>query len=216
MIRTIIVVISLTISISQYTAKAQDARVQFGIGTSLGFSENRAYYEKVKNVQVLGSFPSSSSRFYTVINMERDSPKSWMSLIGMLQTIKFTLSASARSAIFEVDNTPNKVDFSFVDLDAVIQLFSIDFSDQIQTYMATGPYVGLLLDKSERVDKMENIQPGYIIEFGLKNRTGSFFGFFYMNTFSIYSPNNIALYLGISFQDVRNSAAKAIRKRKNG
>lgn len=196
--------------------EAQDNRFQFGIGNSLGFTEQKAYYKKVKDVQVLGLIPSSSSRFYTVINTWRSDHKSLIASTGLFQSVKLTLSGSARSGIFVLDNnSPTKVDFSFIDFEAVIHLITIDFSDQVQTYIAFGPCVGFLINESERVDEVEDTQFGYVFEFGLKNTNGSFFGVSYMNSVSSYSPNNIALHFGVSFLDIKQSVTKAIRARKN-
>jgi hypothetical protein len=213
--KRIILIVSLTLIISDCVV-AQNDRVHFGVGNSLGFTEHRAYYEKVKNTQVLGLIPASSSRLYAVINTWRNESKSLMSSAGLFQSVKLTLSGSARSGIYVMDNTPTKVDFSFIDFEAVIHLLAVDFSDQVQTYIAFGPCVGFLVGESEQVDKVENIQPGFVFEFGLRNTTGSFFGVLYMNNVSSYSPNIIALQFGVSFLDMKQSVAKAIQKRKNG
>jgi hypothetical protein len=84
----------------------------------------------------------------------------------------------------------------------------LDFSEQVQTYLSSGPSVGFLIDKTENVENVENVQPGVNFEMGLRNTNGSFFGLFYANPFSSYALNNLVIHIGLSFRDIKLTAAK--------
>lgn len=172
-------------------------RFSLGMGYKVGFSQN-GQPSKSQNLSQFSPEVSYALSLYSVINFSDENTRK------LFSRLKLGLNGGRRSGIFEVDGVPTRISMSSLDVSLLLPVIA-PLSDELSMQVGFGPYFSFVTQQNEGSPKLNVLQPGIELEFGLSAKHGSFLGFSVLQTFSDYSIVNFAVVFGLTVNDVRSS-----------
>jgi hypothetical protein len=193
------------INLACVPCRAQQDRLNIGIGYKAGFSQTAEFeIQKVTVTNTASHTPifSYSLVGYGVWKFNKSEKPS------LLENIRVSISSSYRSGIFGVGDSLAKVSFSYIDWDISLPL-QYRVSPELNFYFAVGGNASFLIRQTKGTSKANFLQPGLLAEMGISTIHGSYFAFQILGTYTHqYSLQNLAFTFGMTFNEAKASNQK--------